>query len=231
VPKCPYALVKRWLIWIYSAVLKILLGINPPCAAFSLKSRSFAPPMTPIDPLLHELPSHMPRLWRFALRLARNTHDAQDLMQQSYLRAIERRHQWQPATSLISWLFAIMYSQWINELRSPQRRRQASFVSTDDFEAEGAPEPAASLSVDPEFALMCKQVVESVGELPEAQRLVMILVAVEGLSYREAADVLDVPIGTVMSRLARARLVIGERFLEGRAGAADKAAKATGRAV
>lgn len=176
------------------------------------------PHLAAMDSFLHDLPSHAPRLWRFALRLTRNMHDAQDLMQQSYLRAIECKHQWQPATSLIAWLFAIMHSQWINELRSPQRRRQASFVSRDDFgehtPSEADAEQIVSPQADPEYLLMCKQVLHAVDALPEAQRLVMILVAVEGLSYREASDVLDIPIGTIMSRLARARITIGERFLQ-----------------
>jgi RNA polymerase sigma-70 factor, ECF subfamily len=157
------------------------------------------------------LPSLTPRLWRFALRLTQHQGDAEDLVQRSYLRALERRHQWQTGTSLLSWVFAIMHSIWMNELRSAQRRREGSLAADQDFDDVIEP----STSADPEYKLMCKQVIQTVNELPEAQRIVMTLVAVEGLSYREAADVLDVPIGTVMSRLARARLSIGQRFLVG----------------
>jgi RNA polymerase sigma-70 factor, ECF subfamily len=96
-------------------------------------------------------------------------------------------------------------------LRSAQRRREGSLAADQEFDDVIEP----SSSADPEYKLMCKQVVQAVNTLPEAQRIVMTLVAVEGLSYREAADVLDVPIGTVMSRLARARLSIGQRFLVG----------------
>jgi RNA polymerase sigma-70 factor, ECF subfamily len=158
-----------------------------------------------------ELPGLMPRLWRFALRLTQHQADAEDLVQRSYLRALERRHQWQPGTSLVSWVFAIMHSIWMNELRSAQRRREGSLAADQEFDDVIEP----STSADPEYKLMCKQVVQAVNALPEAQRIVMTLVAVEGLSYREAADVLDVPIGTVMSRLARARLSIGQQFLVG----------------
>jgi RNA polymerase sigma-70 factor, ECF subfamily len=157
------------------------------------------------------LPSLAPRLWRFALRLTRHQGDAEDLVQRSYVRALERRHQWQVGTSLLSWVFAIMHSIWMNELRSAQRRREGSLGADQEFDDVIEP----SSSADPEYKLMCKQVIQAVSELPEAQRIVMTLVAVEGLSYKEAADVLDVPLGTVMSRLARARLSVGQRFLVG----------------
>jgi RNA polymerase sigma-70 factor, ECF subfamily len=160
-----------------------------------------------------DLPLQLPRLWRFALRLTRHHDDAQDLVQRCYVRALERRHQWQPGTSLLSWLFAIMHSIWMNELRSAQRRREGSLGGEDDSTPEFAdPNPGA----DPEYQMMFKQIVQSVQRLPEAQRLVMVLIAVEGMSYREAAEVLDVPIGTVMSRLARARISVGEQFIEGK---------------
>jgi RNA polymerase sigma-70 factor, ECF subfamily len=163
------------------------------------------------DPLQRELPQLLPRLWRFALRLTRNTSDAEDLVQRCCVRALERRLQWRPGSAMLSWLFSIMHSIWLNELRSAQRRREASLDSGDAF----ALEDVAASSGDPEQGLWYRQVMVAVEQLPEAQRLVMLLVAVEGMSYREAADVLAVPIGTVMSRLSRARLTIGERFLAG----------------
>jgi RNA polymerase sigma-70 factor, ECF subfamily len=158
-----------------------------------------------------ELPQLLPRLWRFALRLTRHHDDAQDLVQRCYVRALERRHQWQSGSALLSWLFSIMHSIWINELRSAQRRREGSLSGDAEETEEFVDQNSAS---DPEFQLLFKQVVQSVQKLPEAQRLVMVLVAVEGMSYREAADILDIPIGTVMSRLARARITIGEQFLD-----------------
>jgi RNA polymerase sigma-70 factor, ECF subfamily len=163
------------------------------------------------DEFTRELPRVLPRLWRFALRLTRHTEDAQDLVQRCYVRALERRHQWQSGSSLVNWLFAVMHSIWMNELRSAQRRREGNLGGEDDFEQVAD----TSASANPEYQLMYKQVVAAVQALPEAQRVVMMLVAVEGLSYREAADVFDVPIGTVMSRLARARLTVGEQFLQG----------------
>lgn len=161
------------------------------------------------DELQRQLPLLLPRLWRFAWRLARDRHDAEDLVQRTCVRALERRAQWRPGTALPSWLFAIAHSIWVNELRSAQRRRTGSLDAQPPEEAEAQ---AVAASDNPEFDLHCRQVVRAVEALPEAQRLVLMLVAVEGFSYREAATVLDVPIGTVMSRLARARLSVGRRF-------------------
>ncbi len=154
------------------------------------------------------LPALLPRLWRFALRLALNHHDAEDLVQRACVRALERRHQLQPGTSVLSWLFSIAHTVWLNELRARQIRSRASMQWNDELSdtlAEAAP-------LTPEMDVMHGQVVAAVEQLPDAQRAVMLLVAVEGLSYREAAEALDVPIGTVMSRLARARLTIGRHF-------------------
>jgi RNA polymerase sigma-70 factor, ECF subfamily len=162
------------------------------------------------DELQRQLPHLLPRLWRFALRLTRNPHDAEDLVQRSCVRALERRAQWRPGTALLSWLFAIEHSIWLNELRSAQRRRTGSLDGEPSLEDD---ERLVSPSGNPELGLHYRQVVMAVEALPEAQRVVMLLVAVEGLSYREAADVLTVPIGTVMSRLSRARSTVGQRFL------------------
>ncbi len=159
------------------------------------------------DQLKRELPQLVPRLWRFALRLTRDHADAEDLVQRTYVRALERRHQWQAGTSLISWLFSIMHSIWMNELRSAQRRREQNLDADESFDN------LPINNADPEYQMLCQQVVNAVQALPEAQRVVLMLVAVEGLSYQEAADILNIPIGTVMSRLSRGRLTIGQQFL------------------
>jgi RNA polymerase sigma-70 factor, ECF subfamily len=160
--------------------------------------------------LAPHLTTLLPKLWRFALRLTRHHDDAQDLVQRTCLRALERQHQWHPQGSPLSWLYAILHSIWLNEMRS-RRLHPVASLSEDEGDALAA-EPAASHGADPQALLFFRQVVQAVDALPEAQRVVMLLVAVEGLSYREAADVLGVPVGTVMSRLSRARVVIGERF-------------------
>jgi RNA polymerase sigma-70 factor, ECF subfamily len=152
------------------------------------------------------LPALLPRLWSFALRLAVDPDDAADLVQRACVRALERRHQLRPGSSTLSWLFSIVHSVWLNEVRARQIRRHASIRWTEDLGSIGA----ASSTPNPEVDVFHQQIVAAVERLPNAQRAVMLLVAVEGLSYREAADVLEVPIGTVMSRLARARILIGQ---------------------
>ena len=159
--------------------------------------------------LCNELPALLPRLWRFALRLAGDRHDAEDLVQRACVRALERQHQLQPGTSTLSWMFSIVYSIWLNEVRAQQTRRHGSIQWSEEL-ADTVADPAA---LSPETYTLHRQIISAVERLPDAQRAVMLLVAVEGLSYREAATALDVPIGTVMSRLARARQTIGELFV------------------
>jgi RNA polymerase sigma-70 factor (ECF subfamily) len=150
----------------------------------------------------------LPRLWTFALRISGDVHDAEDLVQRACVRALERAHQLQPDTAPLSWLFSIVHSTWINEVRARSVRHR-SRMDWDDAFMETVADPAAS---DPQTEVMNAQIISAVQRLPEAQRIVMLLVAVEGLSYQEAADALGVPIGTVMSRLSRARQTIGAQF-------------------
>jgi RNA polymerase sigma-70 factor (ECF subfamily) len=162
------------------------------------------------DELQRELPALLPRLWRFALRLARERADAEDLVQRCCVRALERRSQWRPSGSLLSWLFSIMHSIWLNEVRSRQARGRWNV----HWEQEEAELCADAHATDPAQRALYGQVAAWVDALPAEQRDVLLLVAVEGLSYKEAAQVLQVPLGTVMSRLARARLAIGKRLAE-----------------
>jgi RNA polymerase sigma-70 factor (ECF subfamily) len=154
------------------------------------------------------LPEMLPRLWAFALRISGDRHDAEDLVQRACVRALERAHQLQPDTSPLSWMFSIVHSTWINELRARSVRKRSSMEWDDDF-LENVADP---VDKGPETQLMHSQIISAVERLPEAQRVVMLLVAVEGLSYQEAAEVLEVPIGTVMSRLSRARQAVGALF-------------------
>lgn len=164
-------------------------------------------PTTVVESLPNLLPGMLPRLWAFSLRLCRDRHDAEDLLQRSCVRGLERAHQLQPGTTPLSWMFSIMHSTWINELRARNVRSRAS-ADWDDALLTVS-DPAAR---SPEDVLLSREIIMAVGRLPEAQRVVMLLVAVEGLGYAEAARVLDVPIGTIMSRLSRARQSIGAQF-------------------
>ncbi|WP_438826732.1 RNA polymerase sigma factor [Pseudomonas koreensis] len=145
----------------------------------------------------------MARLWRYGLLLSRNKHVAEDLVQATCVRALERANQYVAGTRMDRWLLSILHSIWLNEVRA-RRVRQGQGVS----DADG------QLAFDGEYAaqthVMAAQVIRRVDALPEAQRETVYLAYVEGLSYREVADILQVPIGTVMSRLATARLKLAE---------------------
>ncbi|MFK0311074.1 RNA polymerase sigma factor [Pseudomonas sp. NPDC090233] len=158
------------------------------------------------------LPTLLPQLWAFALRLSGDHHDAEDLVQFACLRALERAHQLKPGSSPLSWAFAIVHSSWINEVRS-RRIRSRSRTEWDDTAIESVSDPSAPT---PETELMHQQILAALSNLPDGQRDVMLLVAVERFSYREAAQILGIPIGTVMSRISRARQAIGTQLEEHR---------------
>jgi RNA polymerase sigma-70 factor (ECF subfamily) len=154
------------------------------------------------------LPNMLPRLWSFALRISGDKHDAEDLVQRACVRALERAHQLQANTAPLSWMFSIVHSDWLNELRA-RRVRNRSAVAWDDSLLNTIKDPTA---LTPQQIVSNGQIIRSVQRLPEPLRIVMFLVAIEGLSYKEAAETLGVPIGTVMSRLSRARKVVGREF-------------------
>ena len=151
------------------------------------------------------LPGLLPRLWSFALRITGDRHDAEDLVQRSCVRALERAHQWQPDSSALSWMFSIVHSTWINELRSRSIRGRSNMHWEDDF-LETVADPNTAT---PEENAIHGEIISAVGRLPEPQRMVMLLVGAEGFTYAETAELLHIPIGTVMSRLSRARQAIG----------------------
>jgi RNA polymerase sigma-70 factor, ECF subfamily len=141
------------------------------------------------------------RLWRYALVLSRANDAAEDLVQATCLRAIERADQFALGTRLDRWLFAILRSIWLNEIRARRIREGGGFVDAED-----------ALSIDGaraiETNILAAQVLKEISRLPEAQRETVLLVYGEGYSYAEAASALSIPIGTVMSRLAAARAAL-----------------------
>ena len=143
----------------------------------------------------------LPRLWRYAFVLTRTAQDAEDLTQATCLRAIERAHQFAPGTRLDRWLFAILRSIWLNQVRA-ERLRQG----------EGQIDAEAALWFDGAHAIetnmMAAQVLKKLGAMPTAQRETALLVYAEGYSYAEAAATLGIPVGTVMSRLAAVRAAL-----------------------
>src|SRR5262245_27563451 len=154
---------------------------------------------TPYDVIVAGLPALLPRLWRYGLVLSRDPVTAEDLVQATCLRALERSSQFAIGTKLDRWLFAILRSIWINQLRAQRIRTGHGLVDPEQFLVTDGAEQI-------ETNILAGQVLKRTLELPEAKRETLLLVYVEGLTYQEAADVLDVPIGTVMSRLAEARL-------------------------
>jgi RNA polymerase sigma-70 factor (ECF subfamily) len=146
----------------------------------------------------------LPRLWRFARGLTRVDAEADDLVQAACERALTRLDQWRPDSRLDSWMFRILQTIWLNELRG-RKVRARHLDSEQVHQAETNGENA-------EKRLLLIRVEDEVHNLPDNLRVVLLLVCVEGLSYREAAEVLSIPIGTIMSRLARARTMIMERL-------------------
>jgi len=151
-----------------------------------------------------------PRLWRYALSLTGRKPDADDLVQTAVARAIERADQFDPDTHLDRWMFRITQRIWLNERRAQAVRRGQGLILVEDAGLE-------DLASDTETNILARQVLTLVSELPEAQRAAVMLVYVEGFRYREAADVLDIPVGTVMSRLAAARKALKKRMERGQA--------------
>jgi len=162
------------------------------------------------EALRQEIVSFLPRLRRFARSLARDPDRADDLVQAACQRALERLGQVREGTRLDSWLYRIIYTRWIDKLRRGKTRSANLVVLTN----EDAPAPAyAEAGNDLAAALDIKKALET---LPAEHHAAIMLVSVEGYSYAEAASVLDVPVGTVASRVARGRTMLGRLLGYGR---------------
>jgi RNA polymerase sigma-70 factor (ECF subfamily) len=146
-----------------------------------------------------DLTALLPRLRRFARGLTQNAADADDLCQQTIERALVARKQWQEGTRLDAWVYRIMRNQWIDEIRARTRRSQ-TFVHED----EGVNVGMAG-DRDAENRVELGNVDRALARLPEEQREAVVLVMVEGFGYREAAEILGIPQGTLTSRLGRGR--------------------------
>jgi RNA polymerase sigma-70 factor (ECF subfamily) len=157
-----------------------------------------------------ELAAAWPRLRRFAHALARNPADADDLAQMAAEKAFKSFGQFQPGTRFDSWLFRICRTSWIDTVRSRSRRAAheapAEYAETVGYD----PVPATEAAIDLATAQAAMQ------RLPEEQREVVALILIEGFGYREAAEILNQPIGTVSSRLARGRQALLAMLGEGR---------------
>ncbi len=165
------------------------------------------PPNPPADPpsggkaddraIAAQVASHVPRLRRYAAALVGNLADADDLVQDCVEKALANRHALRDVSRLGGWLLSILHNLHVSGLRWRQRR--GAEVPVDDLADDLA------LSAEPGDRGEVRDFVRAFAQLSEEHRTVLLLTGLEGLSYREVAEVLEVPIGTVMSRLARAR--------------------------
>ena len=152
-----------------------------------------------MDAFQRELLDLLPRLRRFARSLARDHADADDLLQAAVQRGLERRASFKAGTRLDSWMFTVMKNAWIDETRARARRGRVVLA---DKDGAGVADTAAP-------DLVAADAVErALRRLPDDQRLAVSLVLIEGLSYAEAAEVMETPVGTLTSRLGRGRTAL-----------------------
>ena len=151
---------------------------------------------THADEVRAQLAELLPRLRRFARVITRDVADADDLVQVAVEKALARAAQWRPGSRLDSWMFGIMKNAWIDEVRARRRRERVH-----------APEEAGATVGESSAAArdIALSVQAAMARLPEDQRMAIALVLVEGLSYRDAAESLGIPMGTLTSRLSRGR--------------------------
>jgi RNA polymerase sigma-70 factor (ECF subfamily) len=173
-----------------------------------------------VDPFETEALSFLDALYRTGLRMTRSEAEAEDLVQETYIRAFRFRHQFTPGTNLKAWLFRILTNTFINQYRRKAARPETTEL--DDVEesilyrhmrdvspGSSSPDPEAEL-IDSTLSSEVKDALEA---LPEKFRTTLLL-DVEGFSYKEIAEMLDIPIGTVMSRLHRGRKFLQKRLYD-----------------
>ena len=160
--------------------------------------------MAPSNTFESELTRLLPRLRRFAFALSRNGADADDLAQATIERALRSQDQWQPGSRLDSWLYRIMRNLWIDTVRSRGRREKHEAPEDAAQDVGADPREAMDASMDLQRAMSAME------RLPEEQREVVALILIEGFGYREVSEMLELPIGTVSSRLVRGRIALLE---------------------
>jgi RNA polymerase sigma-70 factor, ECF subfamily len=159
------------------------------------------------DPLTDEITSHVAALRRYALVLVGDPHDADDLVQEALARVLSHMRSWRPVRDLRAYLFTTLHNVFIDSTR--KRHKRNDHVPIDDVLA-----PLSTPATQPR-RLEFRDLLQGLAALPEQQREVVLLVGLEGMSYLEAARVLDVPIGTIMSRLSRGREALRQLMTHG----------------
>lgn len=147
--------------------------------------------------VMAELEACIPALRRYARSLLGNTDEADDLVHDCVVRALDQLHTWRRDGNMRAWLFSILHNLSVTQARRRLARPAVPIDNISDEQLQLQPRQDEHLST--------QDLILAVGQLPEEQRAVLLLVSVEDLSYAEAARVLDIPLGTVMSRLSRAR--------------------------
>jgi RNA polymerase sigma-70 factor (ECF subfamily) len=160
-----------------------------------------------LDPILPQMIALLPRLQRFALALTGGAVEADDLVQDTVERALKNLDQFELGTRMDSWMFRIAQNLWIDCLRAG-KIRDARAASIEEAELVSVDGERAALS-----RMMLADTCRALRDLPEEQRAVIGLVLIDGLSYRDAASILQIPIGTLTSRLARAREALANHVL------------------
>lgn len=151
------------------------------------------------DDVRHQMVALLPRLRKFALVLTRDTERADDLVQETCVRALGAIDQWTPGTRLDSWLYRIAQNIWFDRLRVTKARGIPADI---DVAVDIAGEDGRKVT---EGRLALSEIAVAIEKLSPEQQVLIALICIDGLSYKEAAETLQIPIGTVMSRLARAR--------------------------
>lgn len=177
-----------------------VLGKHFPFENYSIQMKKYR------DQALREaIVASLPSVWRFAVSLAGSLDLADDLSQKTCVRALERKDQIYDVTGVKRWLMTICRSIWYNDLRAKALRQ------TQSLDASAGLDVAADL-LPAETNIYAREVFTSISALPETHRSVVVLALVEGYTYRETAIILDIPIGTVMSRLSSARGKLAKDF-------------------
>jgi RNA polymerase sigma-70 factor (ECF subfamily) len=147
--------------------------------------------------IFRSIEAEIPRLRRYARALARDVAAADDLVQDCLARALGKLHLWQEGTDLRAWLFTILHNQYVNHVRRAVREGSAVGLTENEPMLTRAPQQSRSLEL--------RDLRRAITKLPEEQRSVILLVGLEGMHYEEVAEVLEIPVGTVRSRLSRGR--------------------------